>query len=105
MWPDVFFAQVRSVAPTIEQQVALRDHAHIGTLEADLVRDRAGERGLVCTLKDARKLAQALGDALPIWYLSESVEWCQSDGQPTPVGAALSLLPDGPFDSSPGESA
>ena len=104
MWPEVFFAQVSSVAPGIEREVALRDHARIGAPEADLLRS-AGERGLVCTLKDAGKLAQALGDTLPIWYLSESVEWCQSDGQPTPVRAALSLLPGGPFDSSPGESA
>lgn len=105
MWPDVFFAQVRSVCRGVEDSVSLRDHARIGTSEAQELRRRAGERGLVCTLKDAGKLVDALGEDVPIWYLSESVEWVEPGGDPTPVRAALSLLPDGPFDSSPGESA
>jgi len=92
MWPDEFFRQVREVVPGLQETVALRDHARVDGRLASRLRDLAGDAGIACTLKDARKLAQALGDSVPIWYLSEEVVWEEPGSMPSVIRAALSLL-------------
>lgn len=92
MWPEEFFAEVRRRVPTVCETVSLGDHARITRALADRLRDLSGNSGLVCTLKDSLKLVRALGDASPIWYLSEEVTWERSGPGPVAVRAALDLL-------------
>ncbi len=93
MWPDVFFSQASQTTGSVVETVALRDHANIREAGVVRLRDLAGEGGIVCTLKDASKLARSVGRDVPIWYLSESVNWVDSGTPPAVVRAALSLLP------------
>ena len=93
MWPNGFFSQASQATGSVVETLALRDHANIGDAVVVRLRDLAGEGGIVCTLKDASKLARSLGRNVPIWYLSESVEWVDSGTPPAVVRAALSLLP------------
>lgn len=92
MWPDVFFSQASRATGSIAETFTLRDHANIGVGELRGLRDLAGDGGIVCTLKDASKLAGCLGQDVPIWYLSEEVNWVDSGTPPAVVRAALSLL-------------
>jgi tetraacyldisaccharide 4'-kinase len=97
MWPHRFFAQLRELAEgsEIEHEIALSDHAVITeALAARLVEAEAGN-GIVCTLKDAGKLACRLGDEVPLWYVAEEVVWQDADAAPAPLRAALALLPSG----------
>jgi tetraacyldisaccharide 4'-kinase len=93
MWPDVFFSQASQATGSVIENLALRDHANIREAAVVRLRDLAGEEGIVCTLKDASKLARSVGGDVPIWYLSESVNWVDSGTPPAVVRAALSLLP------------
>ncbi len=92
MWPEVFFAQAKMATASVRESVALADHARFGDALADFLRKRAGESGIICTLKDAMKLVRAVGDDVPVWYLSEEVEWERADATPIPVRAALALV-------------
>jgi tetraacyldisaccharide 4'-kinase len=92
MWPEVFFAQAKVATSSVRESVALADHARFEDALADSLRKRAGESGIICTLKDAMKLVRAVGDDVPVWYLSEEVEWERPDATPIPVLAALALV-------------
>ena len=95
MWPEVFFRQVQERIPGLENTLRLPDHAKITAGVRSTLKRRAGDRGIVCTLKDADKLAQALGEAVPIWYLSEMVIWEDEQDSPRPVRMARALADRG----------
>jgi tetraacyldisaccharide 4'-kinase len=92
MWPDVFFSQASQATGSVVETLALRDHANIAEAVVVRLRDLAGAGGIVCTLKDASKLARSVGQDVPLWYLSEHVNWVDSGTPPAVVRAALSLL-------------
>ncbi|MDP2481704.1 MAG: tetraacyldisaccharide 4'-kinase [Candidatus Palauibacterales bacterium] len=92
MWPEAFFAQARRACPTVEHTVALPDHARFDRRTVRRLRALAGGFGIVCTLKDAGKLAASLPDDVPLWYLSEHVAWQEDGPEPLPVRAAMALL-------------
>lgn len=92
MWPEVFFRQVRRIAPSVRETVGLRDHVSVTPAVAGELRELAGNAGIVCTLKDATKLSRAVEDAVPVWYLSEHVAWEEPAPRPAVVTAALALL-------------
>jgi tetraacyldisaccharide 4'-kinase len=100
MWPDVFFGQVRQLASDLQETVRLPDHGRIDAALGKELGARAGASGIACTLKDEQKLVRALGDSVPIWYLSEQVVWEDSASTPTAVLAALALLDADRHDSS-----
>lgn len=96
MWPDVFFRHVREALPGPIETLTLPDHARIGRKVRSALAGRAADGGIVCTLKDAGKLARALGEEAPIWYVSEEVVWEGADDPPDPVRIALDLADRGP---------
>ncbi|MBT8462988.1 MAG: tetraacyldisaccharide 4'-kinase [Gemmatimonadetes bacterium] len=92
MWPDLFFAQAGRLSGLEPQTVGLPDHSRIDRALSQRLRGMAGDSGIVCTLKDSMKLVSALGDAVPIWYLSENVVWEGSGTEPSIVRSCLGLL-------------
>jgi len=104
MWPDVFFAQVKLLTSSVRETVGLRDHAGLGDSLAGTLEDLAGDSGMVCTLKDVMKLGLALGDQIPIWYLSEEVVWEEPGTTPFAVRAAFALLSAQALDSYENEA-
>ncbi len=92
MWPTLFFSQARRVSGLEQETVTLPDHARIDRALGNRLRDMAGDSGIVCTLKDVMKLVGALGDAVPIWYLSENVVWEERGPEPSIVWTCLDLL-------------
>jgi tetraacyldisaccharide-1-P 4'-kinase len=92
MWPEVFFDQVKLLTSGVRETVGLRDHARLGSSLAGALENLAGDRGIVCTLKDVMKLLRVLEDRIPIWYLSEEVIWEEPGTTPIAVRAALALL-------------
>ena len=74
--PAPFFAQLRDAGVTTVREIALRDHHRYGPSDVDrFLRAAHGADAVVCTLKDAVKLApQWRHDAPPLWYVSQRVE-------------------------------
>ena len=73
--PEAFARQVRGLGPRVQSELRFADH-HAFTA-ADVARIQAAAAGadaVICTLKDAVKLAPLWPRAgLPLWYLSQSV--------------------------------
>lgn len=82
MWPELFFAAVRESpgGHAVDTEIPLRDHAVFDARATDSLLQAAGEAGLVCSLKDAVKLAPVVGERVPVWFLDETVEWAPGDG-------------------------
>jgi tetraacyldisaccharide 4'-kinase len=74
--PDAFFGQLRATGVAELRTVSMRDHHEFTASDVDrLVREARGMDGLVCTLKDAVKLApQWSATAPPLWYVSQRAE-------------------------------
>jgi tetraacyldisaccharide 4'-kinase len=74
--PDAFFTQLRDVGAHDLRVVAFRDHhAFTAADVAQLLHSAAAADAVVCTLKDAVKLApQWPARATPLWYLSQRAE-------------------------------
>ena len=74
--PEAFFAQVRGLVARDVATVSFRDHHAFGAADvAKLARNAATADAVVCTLKDAVKLAPLWPDgALPLWYVSQRAE-------------------------------
>ena len=74
--PEAFFAQLRALGARDLHGVSYRDHhAFTATDVAQLVRAAASADVVVCTLKDAVKLAPQWPDAaVPLWYVSQRAE-------------------------------
>ena len=75
MHPDHFLAglEARDLRP--KARFVLPDHAEIGEALAERILDRAGGAGIVCTLKERRKLTRAIGDRAPVWWLPDRLRW------------------------------
>ncbi|MEO8623523.1 MAG: tetraacyldisaccharide 4'-kinase [bacterium] len=70
--PAAFFAQLRDVGARLDER-AFRDHHAFNAADvAELATLSARREGLVCTLKDAVKLAPLWpANAMPLWYVSQ----------------------------------
>ena len=75
--PEAFFAQLRALGARDPHGVSYRDHhAFTETDVAHLVRAAASADVVVCTLKDAVKLApQWPAATVPLWYVSQRAEF------------------------------
>lgn len=73
--PGPFFAQLRESGVTRLHEVAMRDHHRFTPADVErLVRLAPGVDAVVCTLKDAVKLAPLWpNDSVPLWYVSQRV--------------------------------
>lgn len=75
MKPRLFFAQVRRRWPRLVALHSFRDHAVPGRARLGAIVRAAGDRGIVCTLKDAVRLASRVGEETPLWYVEDVLEW------------------------------
>ena len=75
MWPELFFADVAKAGLSPDHELCLADHVAPDGRTVALITELAGSRGIVCTPKDAGKLAAALPDELLIWRIDESITW------------------------------
>ena len=75
MWPEAFFAEVDRQGLKPAHRLVLADHAVFDRRTVATVVDLAGSGGVVCTGKDAVKLASLLPDGVPVWQIVERVEW------------------------------
>ena len=74
--PDAFFAQLRALGARHVEEIAFRDH-HAYTVDDAQRIARAGAHAdaVVCTLKDAVKLAPLWPPGVaPLWYVSQRAE-------------------------------
>lgn len=75
MWPESFFRWLAIVDVHPEHRFALRDHARYDDRTVREIAVAAGARGLVCTRKDAVRLAELVPLAVPVWWLEEELVW------------------------------
>lgn len=75
MWPEPFFAALASLGLDLPESrhVALRDHAPYERTIVEELAGAAGGAGIVCTRKDAVKLAPRLPEGTPAWWVEETV--------------------------------
>ncbi len=86
MWPELFFRQIRERLKEPPAELALPDHGRAGPALVRRIVEMAGNRGAVCTLKDAVKLESEVPRGIPLWYLSETLTW---EGRPPRLKSAL----------------
>jgi tetraacyldisaccharide 4'-kinase len=74
--PDDFFAQLRELGAREVRGIAFRDHHAFSTHDVRrIVAAASGADAVVCTLKDAVKLAPLWPrDAMPLWYVSQRAD-------------------------------
>jgi tetraacyldisaccharide 4'-kinase len=74
--PDAFFAQLREMGVDELRTVSMRDHHAFTVADASrLAHDARAMDAVVCTLKDAVKLAPLWSaSAPPLWYVSQRAE-------------------------------
>lgn len=75
MWPEPFFRTLRSLGLSPRHRIALTDHARYEKRTVQNIAAAAGTDGVVCTRKDAVKLAPGLPERVPVWWLAEEVVW------------------------------
>lgn len=75
MWPESFFAAVEELGLRPAHRLTLADHATFDERTVATVVDLAGSGGVVCTGKDAAKLASRLPDEVCVWQIVERVVW------------------------------
>lgn len=75
MWPESFFRSLVSASVGPDHRFALSDHARYDPRTVARIAAAAAGRGVVCTRKDAVRLAPRIPDDVPVWYLSERVDW------------------------------
>ena len=75
MKADLALAQMADRHPSLVRRYSFPDHARLdaGTVRG-LVR-QAGSAGIVGTLKDVAKLEDVVGEATPLWYMADELEW------------------------------
>jgi tetraacyldisaccharide 4'-kinase len=72
--PAAFEAQLVQMGATLRSVARFPDHHTFTPAEASRIAHAAGSSGVLCTLKDAVKLAPCWPrEAPPLWYLSQSV--------------------------------
>ncbi|HEV7993009.1 MAG TPA: tetraacyldisaccharide 4'-kinase [Gemmatimonadaceae bacterium] len=74
--PAAYFAQLRALGVSALREIAFPDHHAFDRRDVDhVVHESGGYDAVVCTLKDAVKLAPLWPHvALPLWYVSQQAE-------------------------------
>lgn len=75
MWPESFFRWLSDAGVPAEHRIALPDHAAYEPRTIRALLAFAGERGVVCTRKDAVRLAPRIPESVPVWWLDEEILW------------------------------
>lgn len=75
MKPRLFFEQLRRRWPRLVALHSFGDHGEPARVRLEAILRSAGDRGILCTLKDAVRLAPRVGEATPLWYVEDVVEW------------------------------
>lgn len=75
MKPRLFFQAIRARWPGVERLRTFPDHRGPGPEEVPALLAEAGDRGIVCTLKDVPRLLPEVGERTPLWYLADGVDW------------------------------
>lgn len=75
MDPEGFLAALRDREVRPEARFVLPDHGDVDEALADRILERAGGRGIVCTLKERDKLAAPVGERAPLWWLEDQPRW------------------------------
>ncbi|MFW6039951.1 MAG: tetraacyldisaccharide 4'-kinase [Gemmatimonadota bacterium] len=75
MWPESFFRWLDALDVRPDHRFTLSDHARYDDRTLRRIAAAAGEAGLVCTRKDAVRLADLVPDATPVWWLEEQLVW------------------------------
>lgn len=75
MWPESFFRWLADAGLRPEHRLALPDHARYDEVLAGDIAATCGERGIVCTRKDAVRLVPLVPDGIPVWWLAEQIVW------------------------------
>lgn len=75
MWPEAFFRWLDLIGVKPAHRFTLPDHARYDDRTVGEIAAAAGERGLVCTRKDAVRLVDLVPDGIPIWWLEEELVW------------------------------
>lgn len=75
MKPRLFLEAARRRWPGLERAHSFRDHRGPRDAELGAILRSAGSRGILCTLKDAVRLAPRVGEATPLWYVTDLIEW------------------------------
>ncbi len=75
MKPNLFFDQLAERWPSVEHRLALSDHEAPTVSDMSELLERAGSQGIVTTLKDAVKLRGRVPDSVPLWSLTDRLEW------------------------------
>jgi tetraacyldisaccharide 4'-kinase len=98
MKPNLFFDQLAERWPSVEHHLALPDHEAPTVGDMNELLERAGSQGIVTTLKDAVKLRGRVPDHVPLWSLTDRLEWTGGAGRlrSTLLSVAAQGPPDGP---------
>ncbi len=75
MWPEAFFRWLDLIDVQPKFRFTLPDHARYDDRTVRDIAAAAGERGLVCTRKDAVRLVDLIPDEVPVWWLEEELVW------------------------------
>ena len=75
MWPESFFRWLGVIDVRPDHRFPLPDHARYDDRTVRDIAAAAGDRGLVCTRKDAVRLARLVPDEIPVWWLEEELVW------------------------------
>lgn len=65
--------------PEIEQEFLFSDHAPVPDDRLEEMIRLAGEEGIVGTRKDVHKVAERVGDRVPLWRASEELRWTRGE--------------------------
>lgn len=90
MHPEPFFQALSERGAAPEVRVRLPDHGRPEPELLETLVERAGDRGMVGTLKDVVELEEAVGEATPLWYLTDAPEWVS--GRATLIGRIERIL-------------
>lgn len=75
MWPESFFRWLDDAGVRPDRRIALPDHASYDAQTVRALEAAADGRGIVCTRKDAVRLARVVKGRTPVWWLAEDVRW------------------------------
>lgn len=110
MKADLALAQMRDQHPSLIHLHPFSDHARLDFRTVAELTRQAGSDGIVGTLKDIDKLGETLGEATPLWYMADELEW-ESDPETlrervreVAEGTTAESTIAGPDDAANGES-
>lgn len=81
MEPDRFLDALGARGVRPEARFVLPDHGRLDASTIDRILDRAGGGGIVGTLKDRAKLAEAVGERAAVWWLEDAPVWTGGEAE------------------------